>query len=225
MAAVNRKASSLTVAVSLALVVAAAPAPAAAAPAAKVQHSGSVTGDLKQGSTVTVRVAIDHPKGWQNVQRVVIALRLRGQPLDQLVFQSSDLSLSDVGDGGPVVLGQAGALSGPFFGVGTSQAALQAGGKRLGLTIPIRLTTPPPPGGRLFYSYAALGAPSSGFLALTPPVQEKGGFSWGTLGLAVAVALFAGGFVGNLFSSRRRPQRPSIYSTVQRRLEQERAGR
>ena len=47
---------------------------------------------------------------------------------------------------------------------------------------------------------------------------------WGTVGLAVVVALFAGSFLGNLFASRRRPPpRPSIYAAVQRRMEEERA--
>src|SRR5437660_831480 len=63
--------------------------------------------------------------------------------------------------------------------------------------------------------------------ALTPPVKSAVGFSWGTLGLAIAVALFAGAFVGNLFTSRRRPApRPSLYGAVQRRMaeEKEKAG-
>jgi hypothetical protein len=39
------------------------------------------------------------------------------------------------------------------------------------------------------------------------------------------VALLAGGFVGNLVASRRRPpQRLSIYGSIQQRIEQERAG-
>jgi hypothetical protein len=223
MAAVIRKASSLIVAALLAVVLGAGSA--LAAPSSKVKPTGSVTGELGQGNTVTVRVAIVHPNGWQNVKRVVVAMRLRGRPLDQIVFESQDLSLSIVGDGGPVVLGQAGELHGPFFVVDTSRVALQASKNRLGLIVPIRLAHAPPAGGRLFYTYSALGAPAPGFLALTPPVKENGGFSWGTLGLAIAVALFAGGFVGNLFSSRRRPARPSIYGTVQRRIEQERATR
>jgi hypothetical protein len=223
MAPVIRKASSLMAAVWLVLAFSAGSA--SAAPPKQVQPIGSVTGDLGQGNTVTVRIAIVHPKGWQNVQRVVIAMRLRGRPLDQIVFESQDLSLSIVGDGGPVVLGRAGELQGPFFGVDTSRVALQASRNRLGLIVPIRLASAPPPGGRLFYTYSALGAPAPGFLALTPPVKASGGFSWGTLGLAIAVALFAGGFVGNLFSSRRRPARPSIYATVARRLEEERATR
>jgi hypothetical protein len=75
----------------------------------------------------------------------------------------------------------------------------------------------------LVYTFAANGVPTQGFKPLTPPVQAKSGFSWGTLGVAILVALFAGGVVGNLFSSRRVPQRPSVYGTIQRRLEEERA--
>ena len=218
-----RRASSLIAAIWLGL---SATATAAwGAPSVKIHHTGSVTGELKQGNTVTARIAVAHPNGWQNVQRVVIAMRLRGRPLDQLVFQSLDLSLSISGDGGPVVLGQAGELRGTFFTVDTSAVALQASKDRLGLIVPIRLGSAPPPGGRLFYTYSALGAPAPGFLPLTPPVQGSSGFSWGTLAVAIAAALFVGGFVGNLFSSRRRPQRPSIYATVQRRLEQERAAK
>jgi hypothetical protein len=42
----------------------------------------------------------------------------------------------------------------------------------------------------------------------------------------VAAALFIGGFIGNLVASKRRvPTRPSVYATVQRRLEMERASR
>ena len=52
----------------------------------------------------------------------------------------------------------------------------------------------------------------------------SGGFSWGTLATAVVAALFIGSLVGGLFASRRRPAAPkiSVYSAVQRRIEQER---
>ena len=52
------------------------------------------------------------------------------------------------------------------------------------------------------------------------------GFSWGTLGLAAAAALFLGGVIGGTFGARRRPpQKPSVYVTVRRRLDEERAAR
>ena len=54
---------------------------------------------------------------------------------------------------------------------------------------------------------------------------ETGGITWGTVIAAILVALLAGGFVGNVFASRRRPpQRLSIYGSIQQRIEQERAG-
>jgi len=196
------------------------------AQALSVGHRGEVTGDLKAGKVFTVRIVLTHPRGWQSVQGMVVALRLRGRSLDQIQFNTSQLSLSIEGDGGPWLLGQRGSLRGPFFEVDNANVSIQASGKRLGLTLPIKLAAAPPPGARLFYTYNALGVSAPGYLAITPPVRANGGFSWGTLGVAVAVALFAGGFAGNLVASnRRRQQRPSIYATVQRRLEEERTPR
>ncbi len=49
------------------------------------------------------------------------------------------------------------------------------------------------------------------------------GLTWGTVLTAVVVALFAGGFLGNLLASRRRPPaRLSVYGTIQRRIDEER---
>jgi hypothetical protein len=206
------------------LLLLAAAAPALAAPVPRAQHHGSVTGTLAAGKVVTVRVSVAHPTGWQKIQRVVIALRIRGRRLDQFVFHTSDLSIVVEGDGSPVVVGQAGHLQGTYFSIDTSRVGLRAVGKRLTLSVPIRLEADPPPGGRLFYSFVGFGIAPSGFTPLTPPVEAGSGFSWGTLGVAVAVALFAGGFVGNLFASNRRRAQPgpSVYGMVQSRLQQER---
>jgi hypothetical protein len=63
-------------------------------------------------------------------------------------------------------------------------------------------------------------------VALTPRVTtEDAGFPWGTIGLAVAAALFIGAFVGNTFSTRRSRARTNVYSTVARRLDEERSKR
>ena len=51
------------------------------------------------------------------------------------------------------------------------------------------------------------------------------GITWGTVLTAVFVALVAGGLVGNVFASHRRtPARPSVYGTIQRRIDAERSG-
>jgi len=55
---------------------------------------------------------------------------------------------------------------------------------------------------------------------------EGGGITWATVLALIAAALFIGGFIGNLVASKRRvPARPSVYATVQHRLEMERASR
>jgi hypothetical protein len=110
--------------------------------------------------------------------------------------------------------------------VNPAQVSLTARGKQLRMTIPIRMRNDPPPGARLSFEASAVPLAQLGPKALTKPVEGSGGFSWGTLGLAIAVALFAGGFFGNVFASRRRsPPRASVYAAVQRRLSEERAAK
>ncbi|MDP9343815.1 MAG: hypothetical protein M3Q23_17335 [Actinomycetota bacterium] len=208
----------------LGVAMASAPAPALAAATATVRASGSVTGDLKAGNVLTVDLKLSHSDGWQNFQQVQVVLRIHGRPLDQLVFDSRDLSLSIIGDGPSASLTSPEKLHGSFFSVNTAGVAISTKQDRLELEIPIRLLIEPPPGARLYYTYAANGVPTVGFKPLTPPVEAKSGFSWGTLGVAIAAALFAGGFLGNLVASNRRRQvRPSVYAAVSKRLEEERA--
>ena len=59
--------------------------------------------------------------------------------------------------------------------------------------------------------------------ASTPAPPPPGGLSVGDLVLAIAVALFAGGFVGNLFASRRAAgNRLDVYRIIDQRLAEER---
>jgi hypothetical protein len=67
-----------------------------------------------------------------------------------------------------------------------------------------------------------LGASDEASRSLAEP--ESGGITWETVIALIAAALFLGGFIGNLFASKRRPPvRPSVYETVRQRLERERA--
>lgn len=200
---------------------------ASAAPAAelsKISTNGShVTGELAAGQTLKVSLHIVHPQGWQHLRRIRVDLRLRGRALDQLIVDPVDFAVSIVGGPAPVSIGQPGNIRGSYFALDPAGLGFRAQGKILGLTLPIRLIAGPPPGARMFFSVDATGAASVALRPLTAPVPEDKGFSWGTLGVAVVAALFLGGFVGNIFSSRRRPQRPSIYAAVQRRIDQEHA--
>jgi hypothetical protein len=52
---------------------------------------------------------------------------------------------------------------------------------------------------------------------------EDGGLTWGTVATVVLVALLAGGVVGNLFASHRRPPaKMSVYGTIARRIDDDR---
>ncbi len=188
--------------------------------------SGSVSGSLKAGNTVQVRLVVTHSGGWQEISEVEVDLAISGKPLDQLVIDPTHDSVVLVGEAGPNALGEHATLTGTFFRVDAASIELIAKGERLTLTMPLRLRADPPPGARLVYQARGFDLSTTRPAPLTPPVKADTGLSWGTLGVAIAGALFAGIFLGGLLGSRRRPPpRPSIYRTVQRRLEEERASR
>jgi len=219
----------LTVGSVCAIVLAAGASVAASAPSpSPLRASGTATGDLTTGSNLDVRLRLTHSGGWQNIKQVDVALMVRQRFLDQLVFHVPDLSLAMTDSPSPSVsLGHPGMLIGSYLEVSSAAVRLRAGGDGLAMIIPFRVLHQPPPGARMFMSIDANGTPATGQLPLTPPVKERDtGFSWGILGLAIGAALLVGAFAGNLFSSRRNSRRPpSIYATVQRRLEEDRSKR
>ena len=149
-----------------------------------------------------------------------------GADQGKLVIDPTHDSVVLLGEAGPNALGEHATLTGTFFLVDAASIELIAKGERLTLTLPLRLRADPPPGARLVYQSRGFDLSTTRPAPLTPPVKADTGLSWGTLGLAIAGALFAGSFLGGLFGSRRRPPpRPSIYRTVQRRREEERAAR
>ena len=194
--------------------------------ASPLSATGSVTGALAAGETVHVSLAVQHTDGWQQISEVEVDLTLRGRPLEQLVIDPTNDSVVLVGVAGPVALGQPARFVGSYFRVDPATIGLTAKGQRLTLAIPIDIRAAPPPGARLTLQARGFDVTRTRPLALTAPVNDRSGFSWGTLGVAVAAALFLGGVVGGTFASRRRPpQRPSVYAAVRRRLDEERASR
>jgi hypothetical protein len=140
------------------------------------------------------------------------------------VVVPSAFSISLVNSGPPVTIGEPGILQGPYFKLDNAKAAVSAKGNTYHLTFPMQLTAEPPPGASLILSASDTSGVPAGDVALTPPVVPKEkGIPWGTIGLAVAAALFFGAFVGNTFSTRRARARPNVYATVARRLDEDRA--
>lgn len=189
-----------------------------------IKATGNVTGDVKKGAPLVVTIVATHAGGWQDIAEVKVELALRGRPLDSVSVDPTNVSIVIPGSAGPYLLGEAHRLEGSFFVIEGAGVAISARGERLTLRLPLTLSAEPPPGARLTYRVDGVDVTTTGDRFLTAPVAaDRGGFSWGTLGAAVAGALLAGAVLGNTFaSSRRKAVRPSVYTAVQRRIEQER---
>jgi hypothetical protein len=201
-------------------------ADAVAEAAPKVTARGTAAGALQRGSTIRVRLQATDSSGWQRIEAIEVALKLRGQPLDRMVAVPNSFSVVIVNSTAPLTIGNQGVLQGPYFLLDTAKMTVTARANAYALTFPLRLIAAPPPGARLFLSVRDVSGVAARVVALTPPVTtENKGFPWGTIGLAVAAALFIGGFVGNTFSTRRSRARPNVYASVARRLDEERSKR
>jgi hypothetical protein len=231
----TRRASDLAVRIALACLAVASWAlvslPAAGAaptpPATPVVTAkGTAAGPLQRGATIRMRLQATDSSGWQRIEAIEVALKLRDQPLDRMVVVPNSFSVVIVNRTAPLTIGNEGVLQGPYFRVDTAKMTVTARRNSYILAFPVRLVAAPPPGARLFLSVRDVSGVAPPEKALTPPVTDKGtGFPWGTIGLAVAAALFIGAFVGNTFSTRRTRIRPNVYASVSRRLEEERSKR
>lgn len=181
-----------------------------------------MTGTLARARTVTVTVSAHDGHGWQSLTEVDVELRLRGVTLDRVTLDPAHVTISMPGFAQPQAPGLGGTLRGGFLQVDTADVGLSARGNDFKAVIPIEVIAALPPQARLSFTVTDAFSNSVGPAPLGTPAPSGGGFSWGTLLLAMAAALFAGGFVGNLYASRRRPpQRLSVYAAVQRRLADE----
>jgi hypothetical protein len=192
-----------------------------------ITATGTAAGQLAVGSTIDVRLRVTDTGGWQRIDTIHISLELHGAPLDLIEIVPTAFSIAIVGSAAPpATIGDKGVVKGTYIRVDNGKASVAAQADRYTLTFPMRIALDPPPGARLVLSAQDTIGISSDDVALTPPVvKQNQGFPWGTIGLAVAAALFIGGFVGNMFSTRRAKARPNVYATVARRLDEERSKR
>ena len=188
--------------------------------------TGSVTGDVRVGSTLNVDVRITHTGGWPQIQDMTIALDLRGRPLDEVVIDFQESSIAIEGGRASVPIGDPGEERGSFFKIEPSKVSLAAQGNEMHVTIPIGLISDPATGSRVTYAVTGVAGESIPARALTAPAERNQGLTWGTVSVAMLFALFIGAYLGNIVGgSRKRRRGPSVYATVQRRLDQERAAR
>jgi hypothetical protein len=198
-----------------------APLQAAGAVTNSPRVSGSATGTLSPGSSITVRIDAVEVGGWQGLQVLEASLLIGGQPAEVVTYdvQSQQLSVGDQS----VLAGTGGSVSGTYLTVSAAQVVVTTGGANLSLSVTGKVLRAIPSDARV--RFEAIDD-SGGTARQTQPIGSAkggGGVSLGTVITTVVVALLGGAFLGNLFASRRRPApRLSVYSTIQRRIEDER---
>lgn len=181
---------------------------------------GEVTGALEAGSSLAFRVEATMPGGWEALHLVEIVVRSGGQVLETLTYDIEDVQIT-VGDQ-RIVVGTGGVATGSHLRVSGADVIVTTGGGNLNFEVTAEVLDALPAEARFELGVTDdLGEVTSVERQIDEPIAE--GITWETVLAFVAAALFIGAFLGNLFASKRRPPvRPSIYATVQRRLDQER---
>jgi hypothetical protein len=184
--------------------------------------SGQVTGALTAGSTLTIGIDGTMPDGWEALHVLEASIVSGGQDLDRLRFDIEDNKLT-VGDQ-DLIVGTGTTTTSDHLRVSSAEVVVTTGGANISFQVKAHVVKSIPEGARFLLTVVDdFGASAEITRTLAEP--QTGGITWGTVIAAILVALLAGGFVGNVFASRRRPpQRLSIYGSIQQRIEQERAG-
>ena len=130
-----------------------------------------------------------------------------------------------MGEQSNVIVGTGAVATGEHLRVSGADVVVTTGGANLSFEVDTRVMETIPQDARFELSVVDdLGASAEVSRTLAEP--EGSGSPGGRWSPLIAAALFAGGFVGNMFASKRRqPARGSVYDAVQRRLESDRAGK
>lgn len=209
-----------------ALVVVLVHGPAAAqsptpSPARGPSVNGEVTGALAAGSTLTIRIGGTMPGGWEALHLLEATITSGNQELDRLRFDIEDNKLT-VGDQ-DLIVGTGATAASEYLRVNGADVIVTTGGANLSFEVDAKVVKTIPEDARFVLGVVDdVGGSAEVTRSLAAP--EGGGITWEVVIALIAAALFIGGFIGNLFASKRRPPaRPSVYETVRQRLERERA--
>jgi hypothetical protein len=183
---------------------------------------GSVTGSSTRGQTLDIRVDATMPGGWEGLHQVEVSLAVAGREVDRVDYDIENATVAI--DGHQIAVGTGAVGAGTYLQIDGAHVILTTGGGALSLRIDAEVLRTIPDGARFRLSVTSdRGMTATVVRDLAAPPSK--GLTWGTVATAVIVALVAGGFVGNVFASRRRPPaRLSVYGTIQRRLDAERSG-
>jgi hypothetical protein len=192
-------------------------------PASGPSVNGEVSGALAAGSTLTIRVDGTMPGGWEALHLLEATITSGNRELDRLRFDIEDNKLT-IGDQ-DLIVGTGATATSEYLRVSGTQVIVTTGGANISFEVVARVVKAIPEDARFVLGVVDdVGESAEVSRALAEP--EGAGITWGTVAALIAAALFAGGFVGNLFASKRRPPpRASVYDAVQRRVESDRAGK
>ena len=192
-------------------------------PASGPSVNGQVTGALAAGSTLKIRVDGTMPGGWQALHLLETSVMSGNRELDRLQFDIEDNKLT-VGDQ-DLVVGTGATVTSTYLRVSGANVIVTTGGANLSFEVAAYVVKTIPADARFVLGVVDdFGESAEVTRSLAAP--EGGGITWGTVVALIAAALFAGGFVGNVFATKRRPPpRASVYDAVQRRVETDRVAK
>lgn len=189
-------------------------------PPRRLTVQGTLVGKLGKGGKVNFRLVATDPQSWYHLKSVKIDMLLNGFSIQETEFFVGAQTIGTTGVQ-PVKFGGR-PLQGSFLRIvngNTSRFVRQT--FSITLIFWARVSESVPRGVQL----RLIATDQDGNVSrATNRVDVSGGLlSWGTLGLAAALALFIGGFFGNSLTHRRYRQRaPSIWQVVERRIKEQR---
>ena len=160
------------------------------------------------------------PGGWEGLHLVEVRVLDGSQELEHLVFDIEDNQLT-VGDE-KIAVGTGAVADGEYLGVSGTKVVVTTGAGNLSFGVDASVIRTIPETARFELSVTDdFGGTARTTERLAEP--DDGGLTWGTVITVVVIALLAGGFVGNLFASHRRPPaRMSVYGTIAKRIDADR---
>jgi hypothetical protein len=182
---------------------------------------GDVTGAQDPGHRLEIRIDATVPGGWDRLHLVEATLLVDGKPVDELTYDIEDakMTLGELS----VIAGTGASATGEYLRVAGSKIVLTTGGANLSLVVGADVVSAIPDDARFELGVVGDRGETASVRRTLEAAPTDSGPTWASVITAIVVALLAGGFVGNIFASRRRPPvRPSVYATIDRRLAAER---
>jgi hypothetical protein len=159
--------------------------------------------------------------GWQGLHRLDLSLLVGGQGIETISYDIERQKLA-IGEQ-EVFAGTGGLVAGSYLRVSGAQVVVTTGGANLSLTATAAVMRSIPSDARFRFAATDDAGLTSSVTRTLQAGGGEGGVSWGAVIATVCVALLGGAFLGNLFaSSRRPPPHLSVYSSIQRRIDEER---